>query len=169
MTQIEQQTPRLTAIVPARNEEAVIAECVRSLSVQAEISEIVVVNDQSRDRTGEIVRGLMAEIPKLRLVEAQDLPAGWAGKNHAVWQGARASSGEWLLFTDADAVHGEGSARKALEISVENKAVMVSFSPEQVLVNWYEKALMPYVYARLAHFFSFDDVNDAGNSAAAAN
>ena len=169
MAQIDPHAERLTAIVPARNEEAVIAECLRSLAQQTEIAEIIVVNDQSSDHTAEIVRGLMGEIANLRLLEAEDLPSGWAGKNHAVWQGARASSGDWLLFTDADAVHEADAARKALGIARVYGAALVSFSPEQVLLNWYEKALLPYVFVRLAHFFSYDDVNDGAKTAAAAN
>src|SRR5260370_15309253 len=74
---------RITAIVPARNEEQVITTCVRSLAQQAEIAEIVVVDDQSTDRTAEIVRALTAEIPRLRLLETQGVPPGGVGENHA--------------------------------------------------------------------------------------
>src|SRR6266404_9686728 len=91
---------RLTAIVPARNEEIVIETCVRSLARQAEIAEIFVVDDQSTDRTAEIVRGLMPEIGNLQLLEAKQIPAGWLGKNHALWEGAKHASSRWLLFTD---------------------------------------------------------------------
>ena len=94
---------RITAIVPSRNEEQVIATCVRALAKQAEITQIVVVNDQSTDRTAEIIRALVAEIPQLRLLETQEVPAGWVGKNHAVWLGAQDATTPWLLFTDADA------------------------------------------------------------------
>src|SRR5579864_8651699 len=76
----------ITAIVPARNEEASIESCVRSLARQAEIAEVFVVDDQSTDRTAEIARGLMREIPNLRLLELEGVPGGWLGKNHAVWQ-----------------------------------------------------------------------------------
>src|ERR1700731_2635170 len=93
----------ITAIVPARDEQAAIAGCVRSLARQSEIAEILVVNDESRDGTSEIVRGLMEEIRNLRLLEAGAIPAGWLGKNHAVWEGAKHAAGDWLLFTDADA------------------------------------------------------------------
>src|SRR5712675_3383359 len=82
-------TERIRAIVPARDEEATIEICVRSLARHAEISEIFVVNDGSTDRTAEIVRGLMVELKNLRLLEAPEIPAGWLGKNHALWQGAK--------------------------------------------------------------------------------
>ena len=146
-----------------------IAACVRSLAVQEEISEVLVVNDQSTDRTAEIVRCLSAEFMKVRLLEAAELPAGWVGKNNAVWIGAREACGEWLLFTDADAVHEANSAAKALAIAEQQDAAMVSFSPEQVMETWYEKAVIPYVYTRLATKYSFDEVNDPNSQAAAAN
>jgi len=160
---------RVSAIVPARNEEAVIDECVDSLAGQAEIGEILVVNDQSTDKTAAIVQEMMQRLPKLRLLETKELPTGWVGKNNAVWLGAREAQGEWLLFTDADAVHEGDSAAKALAMAKAENAVLVSFSPEQVTKTWYEKSLIPYVYCRLGSKFSFADVNDPSKAAAAAN
>jgi hypothetical protein len=160
---------RVSAIVPARNEEAVIAACVESLAAQAEIAEVLVVDDQSSDRTGEIVRALALKYSDIRLLQAGELPPGWVGKNNAVWIGAREARSEWLLFTDADAVHAGNSAATALSIAEENGAALVSFSPEQVMENWYEKAMIPYVFTRLGSRFRFAEINDAGHSAAAAN
>lgn len=162
-------TAQVTAIVPARNEEAVIAASVNSLASQAEISEILVINDQSTDSTAAIVSNLAQSLPKLRLLETKELPAGWVGKNNAVWLGAREAKSDWLLFTDADAVHEKDSAARAQAIASQENAAMVSFSPEQMMNTWYEKSLIPYVYCRLAHKFSFDDVNDPARTAAAAN
>jgi len=163
------ESASISAIVPARDEEAVIAACMESLAAQPEISEIIAVNDQSSDRTPEILRELAQRIPRLKVVDAPPPPAGWVGKNHAVWIGAQQAGGEWLLLTDADAVLQEGAAAKALEIGKTQDAALVSFSPEQVLETWYEKALIPFVYVRLAQKFSFDQVNDPKSSAAAAN
>jgi glycosyltransferase involved in cell wall biosynthesis len=164
-----QNTAQVTAIVPARNEEAVIAACVNSLGTQAEIGEILVINDQSTDSTAATVKDLAGSIPKLRLLETKELPAGWVGKNNAVWLGAHEAKSDWLLFTDADAVHEKDSAARALAIACGENAAMVSFSPEQVMKTWYEKSLIPYVYCRLARKFSFDEVNDPAKPAAAAN
>jgi glycosyltransferase involved in cell wall biosynthesis len=164
-----QNSFRISAIVPARNEEEVIGACVDSLGRQQEIEEILVVNDQSSDRTAAIVRECMQRLPQLRLVETKELPTGWVGKNYAVWRGAREAKGQWLLFTDADAVHNNDSAKRAMAIAEKENAVMVSFSPEQVMETWYEKSLIPYVYCRLASRFSFAEVNDPSKTAAAAN
>lgn len=169
MTTPDTKPRRISAIVPARNEEAVIAECVESLAQQPEVLEILVVNDQSSDHTAEIVRTLMSRHSQVRLLETKELPSGWVGKNNAVWLGARQAKGQWLLFTDADVVHERNSAAKALEIAGHCDAAMISFSPEQVMETWYEKALIPYVYCQLAKEFSFEDVNNPQKPAAAAN
>ncbi len=159
----------VTAIVPARNEEAVIAGCITSLACQPEITEILVVNDQSTDATASVVRHLMEKIPNLRLLEAGGLPDGWVGKNHALCVGVQEAKGVWLLFTDADAEHERDSVSRALHIAQECGAALVSFSPEQVTDTWCEKALIPYIYLRLAKRFSYENVNDPKSSAAAAN
>jgi cellulose synthase/poly-beta-1,6-N-acetylglucosamine synthase-like glycosyltransferase len=159
----------VTAIVPARNEEAVIAACIESLARQAQIAQILVVNDQSSDATADVVRSCMKETPNLRLLEAGALPDGWVGKNHAVWVGVQQGTSPWLLFTDADAKHASDSVARALQIAHEQQAALVSFSPEQISGNWYEKALIPFIYLRLAKKFSYDQVNDPKSSIAAAN
>ncbi|HEX7697446.1 MAG TPA: glycosyltransferase, partial [Candidatus Acidoferrum sp.] len=159
----------VTAIVPARNEEAVIAACIASLANQPEIGEILVVNDQSTDGTASMVKSLMEKVPNLRLLEAGGLPDGWVGKNHALWVGVQQAKCAWLLFTDADAEHERNSASRALQIAQEHNAALVSFSPEQITGTCYEKALIPYVYLRLAKRFSYEKVNDPNSPAAAAN
>lgn len=161
--------PAITAIVPARNEESTIKACVQSLASQPEISEIIVVNDQSTDSTASIVRSLAAEIPRLRILETSELPAGWTGKNHAVWMAAKQVKTDWLLLTDADAELQVRATARALEIARDNSAALVSFSPEQVTRTWYEKSLIPFIYSRLATRFSYQAVNDPGSPVAAAN
>jgi glycosyltransferase involved in cell wall biosynthesis len=159
----------VTAIVPARNEEDVIAACVRSLAQQLEIAEILVVNDQSTDGTLDVLRQLAAEVPHLRVLETQEVPSGWVGKNNAVWIGASQAKSPWLLFTDADAELAPAGVTRALQVAQETAAALVSFSPEQLAETWYEKSLIPFVYCRLAKHFSFEAVNDPSSPAAAAN
>jgi len=161
--------PPVSAIIPARNEEDVIATCIESLARQQEISEILVVDDQSTDGTLDVVRNLIGKYAHVRLLQTDGLPDGWVGKNRALWTGVQQAKGAWLLFTDADAEHQSNSAARALQIAQEQEATLVSFSPEQVTENWYEKALIPYIYLRLAKLFSYDDVNDPKSRAAAAN
>jgi cellulose synthase/poly-beta-1,6-N-acetylglucosamine synthase-like glycosyltransferase len=160
---------QVSAIVPARNEEAVIAACIESLAGQPEIAEIIAVNDQSSDRTAEILHDLAAKFSQVHVVEAPPPPAGWVGKNNAVSLGAQHASCPWLLFTDADAVLAEGAMAKAIALGHEHEVALISFSPEQELQTWYEKSLIPFVYLRLAQRFSYEQVNDPSSSAAAAN
>jgi glycosyltransferase involved in cell wall biosynthesis len=159
----------VSAIIPARNEEASIGRAVESVAAQPEIGEVIVVNDQSTDRTGAILIELARRIPKLRVLDTGELPAGWVGKNYAAFIGAEAASGEWLLFTDADTYHLPGSARRALADAVDHDAVLVSYSPEQEMETFWERALIPFVYGRLAARFSFARVNDSRHPDAAAN
>ena len=159
----------VSAIVPARDEQATIARAVLSLAAQPEIGEIIVINDQSTDGTRAILEELAASVPRLQVLETKQLPAGWVGKNYAVSLGAAQARGDWLLFTDADAVHLEGSTARALRDAATSGAALVSYSPEQEMRTWWERAVIPIVYARLARKFSYDAVNDPGSPAAAAN
>ncbi|HEY2459731.1 MAG TPA: glycosyltransferase [Candidatus Acidoferrum sp.] len=161
--------PCITAIVPARNEESTIAVCVESLASQPEIAEIIVVDDQSTDNTATILRNLSAQVPQLRLMEAPDLPPGWTGKNHAISTAAKTVTTPWILLTDADAELLPNAAARALEVSRDSAAALVSFSPEQIAETWYEKSLIPFIYCRLAARFSYEAVNDPASKAAAAN
>jgi cellulose synthase/poly-beta-1,6-N-acetylglucosamine synthase-like glycosyltransferase len=102
-------------------------------------------------------------------VEATPPPPGWVGKNNAVALGAQHATNSWLLFSDADAVLLDGAVAQALALGAEHDAALVSFSPEQDLKTWYEKALVPFVYLRLAQRFPFDQINDPASAAAAAN
>jgi len=159
----------VSAIIPARNEEATIARCVESLAPQDGLDEIIVVNDQSSDSTGAIVSRLAAAISKLRVIDAPPLPQGWMGKNFAVSLGAAAAKSDWLLFTDADTFHLSGSVRHALDDARRHDVALVSYSPEQEMGSFWERALIPAVYSRLARKYSYNAVNDPRSREAAAN
>jgi len=159
----------VSAIIPARNEEASIARAVESVAAQPEVGEVIVVDDQSTDRTGEILAELAVRTPKLRVLATDALPAGWTGKNYAVSIGAAAATGDWLLFTDADTYHLPGSTRRALADAVKHDAAMVSYSPEQEMETFWEKALIPVVFERLSRRFQFQRINDSRLPDAAAN
>ncbi len=156
-------------IIPARNEEVNIARVVRSLANQPGLREIIVVDDQSADRTGEILVSLKAEFPRLRTLRLESLPEGWMGKTYAAAQGARAATGDCLLFTDADTEHRPGSLAELLQRAEDESADLLSLSPGQETPTWWEKSIIPLVYVRLASLFRFEDVSDPQSPAAAAN
>ena len=158
--------PEVSIIVPARNEEASLGDCLRSLVGQDGVTwEVIVVDDGSTDRTQEIA-GSFAGV---RVIAAPSLPAGWTGKNNAVVAGAAAARGEWLLFTDADTVHMLGSLARARAEARENGVDMLSYSPEQIAVTFWEMAVLPVVFAELAREYPPQKVSDPASPIAAAN
>ena len=167
MTASEAQiNPLVSIIVPARNEETSLAACLESLLPQTGISfEIIVVNDASTDRTAEIARSF----PAVRVLDAPPLPPGWTGKNNAVAAGAKNAVGPWLLFTDADTVHLPGSLAKAVTEAEEHGAALLSYSPAQEIHGFWQKCLMPVIFAELAATFRPKDVSNPASPAAAAN
>lgn len=162
----------LTVIVPARNEEQNLGECLRSLAGQSEEIfalgrdwELIVVDDQSTDRTAEIARGFAG----VTLVKAAALEKGWTGKNNAVWTAARRARGKWLLFTDADTIHEPGDLRRAIHEATRHKAGVLSYSPRQIVIGLMQRAMMPLIFSELALAYPPAKVSDPGQRIAAAN
>ena len=166
--------PKVTVIIPARNEEENIGACLASLVSQEGVSfEIIVVNDASMDRTREIASSFAGEKAGVnvgvKVIDAPPLPPGWIGKNNAVAAGARVAVGEWLLFTDADTVHQPGSLARAIAEAEQRGAALLSYSPEQKVGSFWEKAVMPLVFSDLAAHFEPAVVSNPASPIAAAN
>jgi glycosyltransferase involved in cell wall biosynthesis len=158
--------PTVSVIVPARNEEACLRACLDSLVAQTGVSfEIIVVDDGSTDHTKEIA----LSFPVVTVVPADPLPEGWTGKNNAIVTGVRHSQSDWLLFTDADTEHLPGSLARALQEAKRYGAAMLSYSPEQIATSFWEKAVMPVIFAELASTYRPAQVSDSNSVAAAAN
>jgi glycosyltransferase involved in cell wall biosynthesis len=162
----------LTVIVPARNEEASLGECLRSLVSQSEEVfklgrdwDLIVVDDQSTDRTAEIAR----EFEGVTILQAAKLEKGWTGKNNAVWTAARKARGRWLLFTDADTVHEPGDLSRAIHEATRHKAGVLSYSPRQIVSGFAQRTLMPLVFSELALAYPPAKVSDPNQRIAAAN
>lgn len=161
---------RVSIIIPARNEEENIGPCVESLrkSAGCEI-EVIVVDDESKDRTAEIVRVIQEKDSRVRLVRVNGLDPGWVGKSHALYRGVGEAKGEWLLFTDADTRHHPRALADCLTLAEEKKAGIVSLSPGQVCVSFWERLLQPAVFSFIESRYPFHEVNGDGESCAAAN
>jgi|SRR5215831_7068215 len=158
--------PEVSIVIPARNEEANVRACLESLVAQDGVAfEIIVVDDQSTDRTREIAQGIAG----VEVISPPPLPPGWTGKNNAVVVGAARGRGEWLLFTDADTVHLPGSLQRALAEAKQYSAEMLSYSPEQITVTFWEMAVLPVVFAELARQYPPKVVSDPASPVAAAN
>jgi len=160
------ERPLVSIIVPARNEEASLGACLESLLAQTGVAfEVIVVDDASTDHTREIARSF----PGVRVMDVGPLPSGWTGKNNAVNAGARVARGEWLLFTDADTVHKPASLARAVAEAQKHDVALLSYSPEQEVRGFWEKAVMPVIFAELAATYRPSRVSDPASPAAAAN
>lgn len=144
----EGEMPRITVIVPARDEAANIARCLNSLLAQtyaANRLSIIVIDDHSADGTASIVRGIAAHHPKVTLLSSPPLPPGWVGKSHACWIGVRegaAPDSEWLCFIDAD-VWGEPTLLSgAMQAALGRKLDLLSIAPRQELKSFAERLMM---------------------------
>lgn len=111
--------PKLSVIVPCRNESAGVERAMSSLLAQNYPNlEIVAVNDRSEDRTGELLDALAAQDPRLTVLHVTSLPPGWLGKNHAMQAGARRAAGDWLLFTDGDVVFEPDALKRSVAFAL---------------------------------------------------
>lgn len=121
---------RCSVVVAARDEADRVGGTVRRLLVQEGVTvEVVVVDDRSTDRTGEIVGALAAEDPRVRPVRVDALPDGWLGKCHACHVGAEAAAGEWILFTDADCWLTPDAIARAVRVADRDAADHVALTP----------------------------------------
>jgi cellulose synthase/poly-beta-1,6-N-acetylglucosamine synthase-like glycosyltransferase len=127
--------PRVSIVVAARNEAAMIESAVRSLlTIDYPDYELIVVDDRSEDATGEILERLKAEIgTRLVAVHVRELPAGWLGKTHAMWRAAREATGEWILFSDADVVHAPQALRRAVHYAEQERAGHMVLFPTMLM------------------------------------
>jgi glycosyltransferase involved in cell wall biosynthesis len=156
----------VSVIIPARNEEANVGASLASLTAQTGVAfEIIVVDDGSVDRTREIAESFAG----VRVISSGPAPPGWTGKNNAVIAGVKVARGEWLLFTDADTVHRPGSLVRALDEAKKEQADLLSFSPEQIVGTFSERAVMPVVFAELAAQFPPHKVREQKSGIVAAN
>ncbi|MCX7854805.1 MAG: glycosyltransferase [Anaerolineae bacterium] len=145
--------PRVSVLVPARNEESVIGDCVRSLLAQDYPDfEVLVLDDGSTDGTGDVLAALAREDGRLRVLSGRPLPEGWLGKHWACQQLADAATGELLLFTDADTVHHPQALRLGVSALLAEQADLMSGFLRQRLLTWGERLTVPTIFWC---FFSF--------------
>jgi chlorobactene glucosyltransferase len=138
--------PRVSILIPARNEEHNIGPCVRSLLAQEYPDfEVLALNDDSSDGTTQVLAALAAEDPRLRVPEGKPLPPDWLGKHWSCHQLAQAADGELLLFTDADTRHHPHTLRDAVAALFAERADLLSAVPRLEVHSWAERLTVPIV------------------------
>jgi glycosyltransferase involved in cell wall biosynthesis len=148
--------PRVSIIVPARNEEENIRETLaRLLALDYSNYEIIAVNDRSTDRTGPIMDEIAASPQardshanlRLKVIHISELPAGWLGKTHAMWTATEQATGDWLLFTDADVLFKPDSLRRAVAYAEADHADHVVLFPRMIMKQPGEKMMIAFFQA----------------------
>ncbi len=150
-----ENAPLVSIIIPAKNEETNVARCLYPLFKQTHGSyEIIVVDDRSTDRTPHLLENFkkLSPVP-FKIVRIEKLPAGWTGKNYAMFTGSKAASGEWLLFTDADTVHRPESVTSALHAALSQRIDFLTLAPETECQSFWEKTVQPLAVGSLALWF----------------
>jgi len=175
--------PLISICVPARDEEQNIRRCVESLLAQTYPNfEIIVLDDRSTDSTPRILEELLQttkvattwqprsdDFSRLRVIHGSDLPAGWAGKPHALTQASASARGDWLCFVDADTFAAPEALASCYIKAIETKADMFTIMTFQELDSFWEKVLMPLVLTAMSVGFSPRKVNDPKRRDAVAN
>lgn len=139
--------PRVSVLVPARDEAATVAACVESLARQEYPHfEVIALDDQSSDGTGAILDSLAARFPHVTALHGDEAPpAGWNGKSYACQRLADRAQGEWLLFTDADTLHVPDSIAQGIAQASGLRADLLSAFPRQITRTWAERALVSFI------------------------
>ncbi len=152
--------PRVSLLVPARNEEKNIITCLTALTAQNYPDfEIVVLDDHSTDATPRLVEDFAARDPRLRMIRGKPLPAGWTGKNWACHQLSQAAGGDIFIFTDADNFHADDAVSRTVGWMEKLGLELLSAFPQQITVTLGERMVVPvfdlFVYSFLPLWLTY--------------
>ncbi|MCH7876678.1 MAG: glycosyltransferase [Thaumarchaeota archaeon] len=154
-------SPKVSIILPARNEEEFIGKCLDSLIKQDyENYEIIVIDDSSNDATGKIISEYAEKYSKIIPVSARPKPEGWMGKNWACMEGYRKATGELLLFTDADTKHSKNVISLAVAHLISFDLDALSTIPRMLTFDFWTKITLPMISTFLHTRFSALNVNN---------
>jgi len=155
------EKPKVSIILPARNEEKFIEKCLDSLIKQDyDNYEIITINDSSKDSTGDIIKKYSEKFPKVVFVDAKPKPDGWIGKNWACIEGYKKASGDLLLFTDADTVHTSSVISLAVSHLLSLELDVLTVIPRMLCLDKITKITLPMISTFLHTRFSALRVND---------
>lgn len=140
------EAAKVSILIPARNEERHIGDCLASVltaDTEGIQLEVLVLNDRSEDATGRILEEMAARDSRLRIIEGKELAPGWMGKSHACHQLAEEAAGTWWLFMDADVRLERNAITAALDTAIQQGTGLVTGFPRQVTGTWLEKLVVP--------------------------
>ncbi|MBK8982627.1 MAG: glycosyltransferase [Ignavibacteria bacterium] len=143
----------VSVLIPARNEEYNIENCLRNVMAQSYINtEIIVYDDSSSDSTLEIVTNIAREDNRIKILNGVPLPERWLGKNHACWKLSHQASGKYLLFIDSDVILDRDAVASAVSEIKSKNADLLSVFPKQIIKTFGENAVVPFMNWLLLSF-----------------
>lgn len=164
------KAPLVSVCIPARNEENNIRRCVEAILEQDHPNlEVIVLDDRSNDATLTLLKDIASRDSRLLPISGSDLPAGWAGKPHALYQAVSVARGEWLCFVDADTFLAPNALSSVFAKALETEADLFTVMTRQILGSFWERTVMPLVMTALSVGFSPRKVNDPQRRDAVAN
>jgi glycosyltransferase involved in cell wall biosynthesis len=165
-----QKTERISVIIPARNEDRDLAASLRSvLDQQIAELEVIVVNDHSTDRTGDIAEEVAGSDSRMRVIHNPPLSPGWLGKCNAMQYGAAEATGEYLLFADADIIHQPNCFATVLREMQQNHYDFISLFPLFDNQSFWENVNVPIYFFGVAKLLATSDLEDPQSPEAAAS
>jgi len=166
---VEGNSPMVSVIVPMRNEENNVRFSIEGLLSQKYPDfEIIAVNDLSTDNTLNILNEIASNHNNLKVVDGTPTPPGWIGKTHALWQGIRYATGDWLLFVDADTHTDPHTLTSVIKYVQENKVDMLSLYPFHLLETFWVRAILPLILASVCFHYPQRKINDPRSKKAVA-
>lgn len=162
--------PMVSVCIPARNEANNIRRCVEAVLGQDYPNfEVIVLDDRSTDATLTQLKEIATRDSRLIPISGSDLPEGWAGKPHALYQTVKVARGEWLCFVDADTFLAPNALSSVYAKAFETNADLFTIMTKQILGSFWERTVMPLVMTALSVGFSPRKVNDPSRRDAVAN
>jgi len=152
--EVPEPPPLVSVLIPARDEEKNIENCLESLRKQDYPNfEVIVLDDNSTDETADVVDRIATVDKRIRLVEGEPLPEGWAGKPFACHQLAKMAKGSWFLFVDADTTHAPHMLRSLLALALRLRPSLLSGFPRQLANSLPQKIAIPVLYFVILSWF----------------
>jgi chlorobactene glucosyltransferase len=162
---IPDNPPDVTVIIPAKDEGERIRKCLASVLGQDYPNfNVLAMDDRSADATGRIMDEMSATDSRMKVLHIEELPEGWTGKNHALFQAAAKAQGQWLLFIDSDVVLEPTALSRTLRVSVARRYDMLSLILRQETRGIWESALVPIASAAFGMAYLMGLSNSESNS-----
>jgi len=161
-------SPVVSVIIPTRNEAFRIEPCIKSLKSQIYPNLEILIIDDSTDNTVDVIRKIVGNDARFRIIKQDKLPEGWVGKPHALQQGSTLAKGEWLVFIDADTSHEPELISQVVSYAVDKKVDFVSLVPKHICKTFWEKVIQPIPLSIIPVLSPMAKVNKQDSKAAVA-